>query len=64
MLASCLLQNGPQHLTLILRDTENWLHSHKYASLNDMRGTLSKKLVENAGVLERINYLRTLENSH
>jgi len=62
MMASTLLKNGIPHLSNILNGLENWMETYQYASVEQMRGVMSQKRVENPAAFERANYLRILNS--
>lgn len=61
MTTSSLLQRGITHLTTMLRDTQNWMNEHEYASVTEMRGAMSMKAVRDPTNFERANYIKMLE---
>ena len=62
MMASTLLKNGIPHLSNLLNGLENWMETYQYASVEQMRGVMSQKRVENPAAFERANYLRILNS--
>jgi len=42
-LCAALLQNGVEHLGVILKDMEAWMEEHEYASIAQMKGSMSHK---------------------
>lgn len=60
MTTSALLKNGAQHLAVMLDDLNRWLDEHDYASVHQMRGSMSQAAVEDPSAFERANYMRTL----
>jgi dihydroorotate dehydrogenase (fumarate) len=63
MMASALIQNGIDHLTTVTTELQGWLDGHAYASLRDIRGTLSHVQMGDSAALERANYLNVLRNA-
>jgi dihydroorotate dehydrogenase (fumarate) len=63
-MVSALLQNGPDHLRYVRQMFERWGDEHGYASIDDMRGSLSLKNSHDPTACERGNYLRTLQSWH
>ena len=55
-LCSVLLQQGPETLSDILRDMNNWLDSNEYASVRQLKGCLSYRNAINPAAFERANY--------
>jgi dihydroorotate dehydrogenase (fumarate) len=62
MMASALLENGPALLSAIEADLTRWLEEREYASVEQMKGSLSQGAVPNPEAFERANYLRTLRS--
>lgn len=62
MLASALLKQGPRHLSQIKSDLGQWLEHHEYASIEQMKGSMSKSRSSNPEGLERANYMKALTN--
>lgn len=60
--ASCLMQNGVGYLARILGDLENWLTSHGYESVDELRGVMSHRRVADASAFERGNYMKELQS--
>ena len=60
MMASALVHNGAGHAAQVLGELESWMAAHEYASVDQMRGTLSQKGVANPAAFERANYLQVL----
>ncbi|MCX6878105.1 MAG: dihydroorotate dehydrogenase-like protein [Verrucomicrobia bacterium] len=58
---SCLLQHGPEHLASMLADFTRWMEDHEYASVDQMRGSMSLGHCPDPSVYERANYLRVLQ---
>jgi dihydroorotate dehydrogenase (fumarate) len=62
MVASVLMKNGPQYLSVLLKETINWLEARDYRSLSEVRGVMSRQNVKDPGAFERVNYIKVLEN--
>lgn len=60
MMCSALLKNGPQHITHILNELDQWLLDHEYHSIGQMKGSMSQKSVADPAAFERANYMRAL----
>jgi dihydroorotate dehydrogenase (fumarate) len=58
MMASALLHEGPQHVAVVLSGIEAWLTEHDYASVDQMRGSMSLRNVPNPVAFARANYAR------
>ncbi len=61
MTTSALLQNGIEHLRVMLQDVERWMEQHEYSSVQQMKGCMSQRNVEDPSAFERANYIKTLE---
>ncbi|MGQ9686030.1 MAG: dihydroorotate dehydrogenase-like protein [Thiobacillaceae bacterium] len=60
-LASALLQRGPVCLTEILEDMRRWLEEKEYASVRQLKGSMSQKNLPDPAALERANYVRVIQ---
>jgi dihydroorotate dehydrogenase (fumarate) len=60
MMCSALLQQGIDHLKSVLVDLDAWLEAHHYASLEQMRGSMSQASCANPTAFERANYMKAL----
>jgi len=61
-MVSALLRRGPEVLSRVRRDMEQWLTEHGYESLEQMQGNMSYSRSPNPGALERANYMRVLQS--
>jgi len=61
-LASCLLQHGPARLTQILHDMESWMGEREYASVAQLKGSMSQKNLLDPAAMARASYLRVLDS--
>ncbi len=64
MIASALLQNGPEHVSTMLRQMQAYMEKHEYQSVTEMRGILSHQKLKNPAAFERANYIRVLQSFH
>ncbi|MFP3983658.1 MAG: dihydroorotate dehydrogenase-like protein [Desulfurivibrionaceae bacterium] len=60
-MVSALLKNGPGYLAAVKEELEQWLTTHEYHSLEQMRGSMSIRHTPDTSALERVNYLRVLQ---
>ncbi len=60
MSASELVGNGIERAAGMLQEFEDWMQSHSYESVQQMRGILSQKSVANPAAFERANYMKAL----
>ena len=58
MLASALLRHGPEHLKTVLAGIEGWMDERGYASVDQLRGSMSQANVPNPAAYARANYAR------
>ena len=63
-LVSALLRHGIEYLSVIERDLREWLEEHEYASVAQLRGTMSQLKCPNPSQFERVQYLKTLQTYH
>jgi dihydroorotate dehydrogenase (fumarate) len=62
MMASALLKYGPGHVTGMLTDIKTWMEEKEYLSIQQMRGSMSQKAVDNPETFERANYIKVLSS--
>ncbi len=60
MMASVLLQRGPEHLTTMLSELTNWLEVKEYESVGQLKGSMSRNRAADPSELERANYMKAL----
>lgn len=60
-LCSTLLAHGPEQLGLILDELRDWLERREYASVDELKGSLSEQRVPDAAAYARANYLQVLD---
>lgn len=60
-LVSALLRNGPAHLQRIREEMATWMEQHGYASVVQMRGSMSLRTSPDPAAFERGNYVRILQ---
>ena len=61
MTTSALLKNGIKYTERLLRDLEEWMELKEYASISQMKGSMSEKNVADPTAFKRGNYVRILE---
>jgi dihydroorotate dehydrogenase (fumarate) len=59
-IASALLENGIPYLSTMLRELEGWMDEHGYEALDDMRGKMSQKKIDDPFGFERAQYVKLL----
>jgi dihydroorotate dehydrogenase (fumarate) len=62
MMASALLQHGPEHLRGVERGMLEWMRAREYESVEQLKGSLSQRCVPDPDAFERANYLRVLKS--
>jgi dihydroorotate dehydrogenase (fumarate) len=62
MTTSALLKHGPGHLGTLVSGLEQWLERRGYASVGQMKGSMSQKNVADPAAFERANYIKVLES--
>jgi dihydroorotate dehydrogenase (fumarate) len=60
MMTSALLQHGMGRLMHILTDMQEWMVEHEYASIQEMKGSMSQRAVADPAAFERANYMKAL----
>jgi dihydroorotate dehydrogenase (fumarate) len=60
MMASALLKNGPQHVEQVEAELIAWMEEADYASVTQLRGSVSHGSVPDPAAFERLGYLETL----
>ncbi|MBK9178236.1 MAG: dihydroorotate dehydrogenase-like protein [Acidimicrobiales bacterium] len=60
MLASALLRNGPEHVGRVEATLLEWMATHEYESVGQLRGSVSQRAVADPSAYLRANYLQTL----
>ncbi len=58
--ASALLENGIPFLSTMLRELEGWMEGKGYENLDDFRGAMSQKKVDDPFAFERAQYVKLL----
>ncbi|HZW39411.1 MAG TPA: dihydroorotate dehydrogenase-like protein [Ignavibacteriaceae bacterium] len=59
---SALLKFGVKHLTEVLTKMQYWMEINEYASISQMRGSMSYMNVPDPGLFERSNYMKVLHS--
>jgi dihydroorotate dehydrogenase (fumarate) len=60
MMASVLLQRGPEHLATMVSEMTNWLEEKEYESIEQLKGSMSRIRAADPSELERANYMKAL----
>ena len=64
MLCSALLRHGIEHLGTVRKQMEEWMEAHEYASVAQMKGSMSQRACPRPADFERANYMRGLTGYH
>lgn len=62
MTTSSLLRHGPMHLGALKAGLADWLTTHEYRSVNELRGSMSKRRVSDPSAFERASYIGVLDS--
>ena len=62
MATSALLRRGPEHVATVEAELRAWMADHEYASVSELRGSVSSATSDDPAAFERANYLRTLHS--
>jgi dihydroorotate dehydrogenase (fumarate) len=60
MLASELIDKGPERITVLLDEMQAWMEAFEYESVRQMRGSMSQQAVAEPAAFERGNYMKAL----
>lgn len=60
-LCSVLLQKGHEHIAVLKQEMHNWLEEKEYASIAQMKGSISKSSAINPEELEHSNYMHIIK---
>ncbi|TVR83479.1 MAG: dihydroorotate dehydrogenase-like protein [Rhodospirillales bacterium] len=62
MSTSALLRHGAGYLKTLVDDLEKWMERRDYASVAQMKGSMSQQKVADPSAFERANYIKVLES--
>jgi dihydroorotate dehydrogenase (fumarate) len=62
MMTSAVLRHGPEHILAVEADLRAWMEEHDYASVNQLRGSMSHASVADPSAYERAHYRATLHS--
>jgi len=60
MVASSLLRKGPNHVAALVSGVEKWMTGREYASVEQLKGSLSQQACPDPAAFERNNYMKAL----
>jgi dihydroorotate dehydrogenase (fumarate) len=61
-MCSALLQQGPAHLTQVLQQLVEWMEKNEYASVKQLKGSISQRHAIDPAAFERANYISVLDS--
>ena len=61
-LCATLLMNTPEHLGKILQEMREWMEEHEYASVEQLKGSVSQQHAADPVAYERANYIEVLRS--
>lgn len=61
-LCSALLRRGPGHLAVVLRQLQAWLEEREYASIEQLKGSVSQANATDSAAFLRANYVSVLDS--
>jgi dihydroorotate dehydrogenase (fumarate) len=62
MVCSTLLRNGPGRVKELVTGLKAWMEEHEYASVEEMKGSMSQLSSSDPAAFERANYMRALNS--
>jgi dihydroorotate dehydrogenase (fumarate) len=60
MICSALIRHGVRQISVIERDLVAWMEEHEYASVAQLKGSLSQKNCPDPSTFERVQYMRAI----
>ena len=60
MMASALLRHGPEWIRTVEEGVREWLETHDYVSVEQMKGSMSQASAPDPAAFERSNYMESL----
>jgi dihydroorotate dehydrogenase (fumarate) len=62
MMTSAVLRHGREHFATVEKELVQWMNANEYASVEELRGSVSYAASDDPSAFERANYLRTLHS--
>ncbi|WP_334141422.1 dihydroorotate dehydrogenase-like protein [Rhabdothermincola sp.] len=62
MMTSAVLRHGPGHVSTVIGELRRWLDDHGYASVGQLRGSMSYAASADPSAFERANYRQVLHS--
>ena len=63
-LCSVLLNKGPDYISELLQQLEQWLDKKEYESVKQMQGSVSQSCAIDPAAYEHCNYVKTIKSYH
>ena len=60
-LCSVLLKQGPEHVAVLKQELHDWMEQMEYASVEQLKGSVSKSCAINPAALEHCNYMEIIK---
>ncbi len=57
-IVSAIYQKGPEHISSIIKELEEWMEKHNFSTLEDFRGKMSSAQVKNPDAFERTQFMK------
>jgi dihydroorotate dehydrogenase (fumarate) len=61
-LCSVLLKNGSAHISTLLEEMQRWMEEREYESVQQLKGSISRKHAIDPTAFERANYINVLDS--
>jgi len=62
-IASCLYKHGPEHITSMIKQLEQWMLSRNYGQITDFMGKLSYRTIKDPVLYERAQFMKYFSNA-
>lgn len=62
-IASCLYEHGPDHISTMIEQLEQWMSSRNYGRITDFMGKLSYRTVQDPVLYERAQFMKYFSNA-
>jgi dihydroorotate dehydrogenase (fumarate) len=62
MMTSAILRRGPRHVATVTAELQHWLDAHDYASVRQLRGSMSHATSDDPEAFARANYQKVLHS--
>lgn len=57
-IVSSIYKNGPEHISNILNELDEWMSKHNFLSLNEFRGKMNSEGMKNHAAFERTQFMK------